>query len=161
MRLYHGSNIIVDKPRVIVPNRPLDFGKGFYLTSLQHQADRWAISKAKIKRSVAIVSVYNLDLEEIKNNYNVKSFEFADEEWLDLVEVCRKDKNYITGYDLIIGEVADDRVYDTINLYLDGLIPKEIALQRIKYKYQNNQFCIFNEEILEKYLHFETSYEVE
>lgn len=161
MRLYHGSNMIIDRPTIIVPNRPLDFGKGFYLTSLQNQADRWAVAKSKIKKSKAIVSIYRLDLEEVKKKFKVKVFEFANEEWLDLVEACRKDKNILTGYDLIIGEVADDRVYDTINLYLDGLIPKEIALERIKYKYQNDQLCILNSEILDKYLKFERSYEVE
>jgi hypothetical protein len=160
MRLYHGSTIVVDSPKVITPNRPLDFGKGFYLTSLQHQAERWAIAKSKIKRQSPIVSVYKFDLDEVKKYYKVKSFEFANEEWLDLVEVCRKDINYTTDYDVIIGEVADDRVYDTINLYLDGLLPKEIALDRIKYKYQNDQICIFNSEIIEKYLFFDTSYEV-
>lgn len=160
MRLYHGSTIVIDNPKVIAPNRPLDFGKGFYLTSLQHQAERWAIAKSKIKRQSPVVSVYKFDLDEVKNHYKVKSFEFANEEWLDLVEVCRKDINYITGYDAIIGEVADDRVYDTINLYVDGLLPKEIALDRIKYKYQNDQICIFNSEIIEKYLFFDTSYEV-
>lgn len=160
MRLYHGSTIVIDSPKVITPNRPLDFGKGFYLISLQHQAERWAIAKSKIKRQSPIVSVYKFDLDEVKKHYKVKSFEFANEEWLDLVEVCRKDINYTTGYDVIIGEVADDRVYDTINLYLDGLLPKEIALDRIKYKYQNDQICIFNSEIIEKYLFFDTSYEV-
>lgn len=160
MRVYHGSTVVVDSPKIITPNRPLDFGKGFYLTSLQHQAEKWAIAKSKIKRELPIVSVYKLDLDKVKVNYKVKSFEFANEEWLDLVEVCRKDKNYVTGYDVIIGEVADDRVYDTINLYLDGLIPKEIALERIKYKYQNDQICIFNKEVIDKYLIFETSYEV-
>lgn len=77
MRLYHGSTIVVDNPKIIETNRPLDFGKGFYLTSLQHQADRWAIAKAKIKRKLPIVSVYRIDLEEVKRNYRVKVFEFA------------------------------------------------------------------------------------
>ena len=40
MRLFHGSNVIVDQPKIITPNRPLDFGKGFYLTSLYHQGSR-------------------------------------------------------------------------------------------------------------------------
>lgn len=160
MRVYHGSYIEINDPQIIEPNRPLDFGKGFYVTSLQHQADRWAIAKSKIRKSKAIVSIYNMDINEIKKNYNIKTFEFPNEEWLDMIEMCRKSKKYMTEYDIIIGEVADDKVYDTINLYLDGLLPKEIALERIKYKYQNDQICIINKEILDKYLKFENSYEV-
>ncbi|MGL5086971.1 MAG: DUF3990 domain-containing protein [Clostridium sp.] len=160
MRVYHGSYIEIDTPKIIEPNRPLDFGTGFYVTSLQHQADRWAIAKSRIKNSKAIVSVYNIDINEMKNNYKVKVFDFANEEWLDMIEMCRKSKMYMTEYDAIIGEVADDKVYDTINLYLDGLLPKELALKRIKYKYQNDQICIINKEILDRYLKFENSYEV-
>ncbi|MBR3651777.1 MAG: DUF3990 domain-containing protein, partial [Victivallales bacterium] len=30
MLLYHGSNVVVEKPRLIPPKRLLDFGAGFY-----------------------------------------------------------------------------------------------------------------------------------
>ena len=42
MKLYHGSDVIVDKPKIIAANRPLDFGGGFYLTSNKEQAQKWA-----------------------------------------------------------------------------------------------------------------------
>ena len=38
MLLYHGSNIPVPKPRLLIPERPMDFGSGFYLTSDLNQA---------------------------------------------------------------------------------------------------------------------------
>ncbi len=31
MILYHGSNVAVTEPTIIVSNRTLDFGAGFYL----------------------------------------------------------------------------------------------------------------------------------
>ena len=33
MILYHGSNIVVEKPMILIPNPYLDFGAGFYITS--------------------------------------------------------------------------------------------------------------------------------
>jgi hypothetical protein len=33
MKLYHGSLEVVSKPRIIVPNRTLDYGRGFYTTT--------------------------------------------------------------------------------------------------------------------------------
>ena len=30
MTVYHGSNVEVREPRIIKPNRTLDFGNGFY-----------------------------------------------------------------------------------------------------------------------------------
>lgn len=38
MKLYHTSNIEVIKPRIECSRNYLDFGKGFYLTSLREQA---------------------------------------------------------------------------------------------------------------------------
>ena len=46
MTLYHGSDIIVKEPKLSFSNRNLDFGKGFYTTSLKEQALRWAKRKA-------------------------------------------------------------------------------------------------------------------
>lgn len=37
MTLYHGSDIIVEEPKLGFSNRNLDFGKGFYTTSLKEQ----------------------------------------------------------------------------------------------------------------------------
>jgi len=42
MKLYHGSNVVVETPRIINSDRGLDFGTGFYLTSSYEQAERWA-----------------------------------------------------------------------------------------------------------------------
>lgn len=41
MKLYHGSYVIVDSPKIFSANRPLDFGGGFYLTTSKEQAQRW------------------------------------------------------------------------------------------------------------------------
>ncbi|MDE7088850.1 MAG: DUF3990 domain-containing protein, partial [Prevotella sp.] len=42
MRLYHSSNIIVEHPDTEHSRLYLDFGRGFYLTSLHEQAVRYA-----------------------------------------------------------------------------------------------------------------------
>jgi len=42
MLLYHGTNIRFETPRIIAPNRALDFGTGFYTTSDKKQAKDWA-----------------------------------------------------------------------------------------------------------------------
>ena len=41
MKLYHGSTLIVDKALVSYGRDNLDFGKGFYTTSMQSQAEKW------------------------------------------------------------------------------------------------------------------------
>ena len=42
MICYHGSDTVVDSPKILEPKRPLDFGGGFYVTTSQEQAKNWA-----------------------------------------------------------------------------------------------------------------------
>lgn len=42
MKLYHGSDIEVSRPLVNIGRKELDFGPGFYVTSLYEQSIKWA-----------------------------------------------------------------------------------------------------------------------
>lgn len=42
MRLFHGTNADFDKIDITKSNPWKDFGKGFYLTDIYEQAQRWA-----------------------------------------------------------------------------------------------------------------------
>ena len=64
------------------------------------------------------------------------------------------------SYDMIIGGIADDRVYNTMELYEDNLISKDEALKRLKYYKPNNQICIVNQDIIDKELKYIESKEV-
>lgn len=46
MILYHGSNVVVEQPRLVEQNRFLDFGYGFYTTTNKEQA----LEALKIKK---------------------------------------------------------------------------------------------------------------
>ena len=46
MILFHGTTEIIEKPNVSFSKNYLDFGKGFYLTTYQKQAEKWALRKA-------------------------------------------------------------------------------------------------------------------
>lgn len=67
MILFHGTTEIVEKPDISFSKSYLDFGKGFYLTTYQKQAEKWALRKGLRKQKPAIVNVYDLsdDLEKI------------------------------------------------------------------------------------------------
>jgi hypothetical protein len=79
MKLYHGSNCEVKKPRIITNLRALDFGTGFYLTSSETQAIRWARIVTKRRRlGEPILNVYEFG-EEKTNTLKVLKFETANE----------------------------------------------------------------------------------
>ena len=40
--VYHGSFVSVPEPLTNVGRRELDFGPGFYVTTIREQAERWA-----------------------------------------------------------------------------------------------------------------------
>ena len=47
MILYHGSNVIVQKPQILENGFWKDFGYGVYCTILEIQAKRWALTKRR------------------------------------------------------------------------------------------------------------------
>ena len=62
MTLYHGSNVLVSKPQILVTNRMLDFGAGFYTTSSREQAVRWAKTQTiRRKNGSPIISIFDFD----------------------------------------------------------------------------------------------------
>ena len=151
MLLYHGSNILVDKPEIIESERTLDFGKGFYLTTSLDQAKKWAIlTTSRRKEGRPIVSVFEI---QDKVNLKVLKFNGPDREWLKFVTANRKNKNYKNDYDLIIGPVANDNTMPVINLYINGVYNEEEALKRLLPQKLKDQVVFKNDKAL-KYLDF-------
>ena len=64
MKLYHGSTVIVDKPLVSYGRDNLDFGKGFYTTSMQSQAEKWVQRFISLGKK-GIINIYNFDNTDI------------------------------------------------------------------------------------------------
>ena len=61
-----------------------------------------------------------------------------------------------TDYDLVVGGVANDKVFNTVELFFDGLIDKTEAINRLRYEKPNLQICFRTEKAL-SLLHFEGS----
>lgn len=154
MKVYHGSTLTVDKPLVAVGRRNLDFGQGFYVTDLEEQAISWA-SRPSNEGKQKVLNVYELDIDSIvADGYRYKRFEAYDTDWLDFVVANRRSEERWRNYDVIKGGIANDRVFNTIELYAAGLTPMEEALKRLRYEQPNNQICILRQEVIDKHLHF-------
>lgn len=158
MIVYHGSTMVIKNPDVIHSKKFLDFGKGFYLTTFEKQAEKWANRKGNRQGKKGIVNVY--DFSEKISNYKVLSFENENEAWLDFVCGCRRGENLNSSYDIVIGNVADDDVFKTVDLYFKGIWSKEKVLEELRYYKMNNQICITNQKCLEDVLTFSSAYEV-
>ena len=139
MLLYHGSNVEVKVPRILVPSHALDFGPGFYTTLNRDQAVDFARKVVLRKGGAAIVNEYEIDAKIAFEFCDVLKFDQADKIWLDFVCSCRDGANVAEGRDLVFGPVANDDVYRTLALYREGEITKEETLARLKIKQLYNQ----------------------
>ena len=150
MTLYHTSTLEIKLPDIRLSRPHLDFGKGFYLTELRSQAVRYG-ERFRRRGEQPIMNEYEFD--EIRPNSSYKLFEEYDGEWLDFVTACRKGLKH-EQYDVIEGGVADDNVFDSIDLYFAGIYNREQALAELRYKKPNHQICITNQEVINQHLRF-------
>jgi hypothetical protein len=149
----------VETPDVTHSKRNLDFGAGFYLTIFPEQAERWAKRKALRAGGSAIISVYELDLS--KSSYNILEFgEKDDEAWVEFVCTCRRGGDGYKKYDIIIGSVADDKVYTAVDMYFRGIWDMARTLAELKFFQRNDQICIVSQNVITESLKFTSSYEV-
>ena len=151
MKVYHASKYIIESPDVKHSRDLLDFGKGFYLTSFVEQAKKYA-QRFLFQGEKAYLNQYVLD-ENLEKEYRVKSFVGYNEEWLDFVSLCRLGKQ-TKKFDMVSGGIADDKVFNTVDLYFSGNISKEEALKKLKFIHPSHQICILNQEIIDKHLRF-------
>lgn len=154
IELYHASTEPIPNPLCGAGRKNLDFGPGFYLTDVYDQAVMWANRRASERQQPAILNVYLLDRESMFKAARVRIYDNYDKDWLKFIVACRKGEPVWAEYDYIEGGVANDRVIDTVNLFINGLISEEGALKRLRYLKPNNQICILNQDMLDRYLTF-------
>lgn len=145
MRLYHSSDQIVEKPDLLHSRDFLDFGKGFYLTSMKKQAISYA-ERFKRRFGEAWINVY--ELEEIGAGWKSLVLEAYDKEWLDFVASCRAGTDS-SDFDIVSGGIADDKVIRTLDRYFKGEISDDTALGLLIYEKPNIQYCIRSQELLD------------
>lgn len=156
MKVYHGSTQIVKYPLAGVGRENLDFGKGFYVTDLYAQAERWgSVMALRHPGSVPIVSIYELDVEKISSSgYKWLRFDGYNNDWLDFIVSSRLGQQSWLEYDIVEGGIANDRVFDTIENFMENQITKEVALGRLRYEQPNNQLCLLSQHLIDECLSF-------
>ena len=147
MIIYHGSNVVVSRPQILINGFYKDFGYGFYCTNIEKQAKRWAMTK----KGSSVINRYsyieNKDLKLLR-------FDEMTEEWLQFVVDCRTGKEH--DYDIVEGPMADDQIWDYVEDYISNKISKAAFWELVKFKYPTHQIVFCTEAAL-KALSFEGS----
>ncbi len=136
--VYHGSYCKVEKPKLLDNKYTKDFGKGFYCTILKDQAIKWAN-----KYDTKIINLYEY---HENNNLKIKEFTIMTEEWLDFIIESRNGKKH--DYDIVIGAMADDQIYNYITDLLKGEITREAFWELAKFRHPTHQIAFCTEEAL-------------
>ena len=173
MLVYHGSTIKIEKPDITIGRYNLDFGKGFYTTTLKEQSEKWAKRKVISEKlinsdssSKPIVNVYEFNKND---DLKILSFDGYTEEWLDFIVENRSRETDVqnTEYDVVYGNVADDDVAREVNNYIELLKKgrvnqdvKKALLYQLQFQKVNNQHCFVSEKAI-GYLKYIESYIVE
>ena len=107
------------------------------------------------------LNIYELDFDAVANgSYKYLHLNEYNAEWLNFVISNRKGGYDWKQFDIVEGGIANDRIFNTIELYSSGLISENEALQRLVYEKPNNQICIHNQDIIENHLTFVEAREI-
>ena len=145
--IFHGSNVEVSKPRILQNGFYKDFGYGFYCTNIEKQAKRWAITR----KGDSVVNKYKYIPD---SKIKVLSFKEMSDEWLDFVAACRKGIEH--EYDIVEGPMADDQIWNYLEGFISGKVPRDVFWELVKFSYPTHQIVFCTEDAL-KTLTFEGS----
>ncbi|MBQ9548765.1 MAG: DUF3990 domain-containing protein [Bacteroidales bacterium] len=173
MRLYHGSDKMVETPSYGVGNPHNDYGLGFYCTQQKDLAGEWACSES----TDGFVNEYELDLEDLTVLY-LNDGRHSILNWLSILlenrrfdlstPVAVQARDYILGnylpqykdFDVIIGYRADDSYFSFARAFLANGITLEQLGRAMKLGKLGEQVVVMSEKAFSS-LHFVAATPVE
>ncbi|HIS26453.1 MAG TPA: DUF3990 domain-containing protein [Candidatus Pullilachnospira intestinigallinarum] len=151
MKLFHGSNVDIDSISLAMCRPYKDFGRGFYLTDIEEQAERMAVRVSRIYGGTPVVNSYEIE-DDFRNIPDLRIKDFGvrtTEEWAKFVmnnrsraftdeksDLCNKDNKY----DIVIGSVADDNMALLFRQYENEIIDFDTLLKGMIYKKTSSQY---------------------
>lgn len=135
MKLYHGSNMVIEQIDLSKCKPYKDFGQGVYLTEIKEQAEQMARRTSAIYGGEPVVTEFEFD-ETALNTLSVKIYQEPCEEWALFVMANRSRNNAqpTHRFDIVIGPVADDTIATLFRNFDDGIIDLQMLVNGLKYK---------------------------
>jgi len=153
MLLYHGSNqeiTTIDLSRC----KPFkDFGRGFYLTTIESQAELMAKRTTRIFSGAPVITVYAFD-EIAGSTLKKRTFTEPSAEWALFILNNRNrsfsnyadlNSNHDNKYDIVSGPVANDDIALLFRTFTHGYINLDALINGMKYKKLSDQYSFHTE----------------
>ncbi len=138
IKLYHGSNVVIDKIDLSRSKRGKDFGCGFYLNPNKSQAMEMAVrTSQRMMEGEPVLNTYLFD-ESLLNDdslLSVKEFSEYSVEWAEFILKNRKNLSELSvhSYDIVIGPIADDTVGLQMRRFIQGYISIERMIEELRF----------------------------
>ena len=144
MKVYHGSDIYIDKIDLQKCKPRKDFGRGFYVTNIRQQAEEMSERVTRWSKKPSIITEFEFDEYAWEDEeLNVLRFDRYNEQWLDFIVINRTKKASDTShdYDIVEGPVADDKISRRVIRYMNGKISKTDFLEELIHNKPTHQIC--------------------
>jgi hypothetical protein len=151
MKVYHGSDIRIEKVDLLKSRDFLDFGKGFYVTLIRKHAHQRALDIAERNKTSPVVTVFDYhEFYPERHDMNVRKFSTVSTEWVEFVIMNRDAdiKQPAHNYDIVEGPIADDWVSSQIKNYQKGKITLKQLLDKLEHRELTHQICFCTPESL-------------
>ena len=158
MLLRHGSNMAIADVDLRVCKPFKDFGRGFYLTAIEVQAELMARRTSRIFSGIPTVTTFSLNEKAlIDSSLSIKTFEAPTLEWAMFVlnnrnksftDFSNENSNHDNKYDIVIGPVANDDIALLLGTYTRGYIDGEALLRGLTYRVLSDQYSFHTEDAI-------------
>lgn len=138
MKLYHGSDTLIEQIDLEMSKPFKDFGKGFYLSAEYNQALDMAKQRVQQKwgEGHPVVTIFEFDDSIMTSGeLKVKVWEDYCVEWAEFVirNRDRRQNHPCHDYDIVYGPIADDGVSLQLRRYQSGYLTIEQLVEELKY----------------------------
>ena len=122
IKVYHAGYAKIPVPDIKRGRVNADFGQGFYLSDNYDFASLWVREKNR-----ADISVNSYELDE--SGLNILRFD-RDEKWFRYVFSNRRSMpDSYADFDIIIGPIANDTIYNTLGIMTSGYLTDDEAMK--------------------------------
>lgn len=136
MKLFHGSNMNIEKIDLQKSKPSKDFGRAFYLSAEEEQAKEMADYKVSTFGGKCVVNTYECADEILQDSsLQIKTFADYSTEWAKFIFANRDNiqEANIHDFDIVYGPIANDRVGRQIMNLKEGYISFEEFMQRLQF----------------------------
>lgn len=154
LKLYHGSNVVIDTIDLGRSRKGKDFGRGFYLNPDKEQALNMAVrTTRRMMQGIPVLNTFEFDesmLQTELSQLSVKVFSGYSIEWAEFVLANRRNLSSVPAhpYDIVVGPIANDTVGLQMRRFIQGYISIERMVDELKFQNSAIQYFFGTEKAI-------------